>query len=239
MELILEFVNALLTVFVSNKLEWLGSHESYLGASLFSVFFFWASRQVLRRLQENKFVDWRFATEGVWMQDIECHGGKKGNCISVIEISFNKKAERFEIVGRTFNQDLSLYSSWESSFVESTHNKVFHYFYRGKVHKDSRHDVFGAGRIAFFPEPTRNFQLLLAEGSFHDRTTENQDVSYQMRRATRAEIAEVFRPSTRARRASGAETSKPDEAGEARTAAGEALPGQSSDADGRATLVKP
>jgi hypothetical protein len=193
MELILEFANAILTIYVYQKLDWLGHHESYVAAGLFSLGFFWLSRLLVRRARENKVADGRFAVLGTWIQQIDFHGGAEGNSVSYVDIKYNSETTEFEVVGRAFyEQDMNLYACWQSMYAGFPERDAFHYAYKGKIQNESRHDVVGTCRIAFLPYPKRHFDLLFAEGSFHDATTGNEEISFRMRRATKREIEKLF-----------------------------------------------
>jgi len=190
---LLEFVNGILSNFVREKIEWIGYHESYVIAGMFSLMFFLVSRFILSRVACNPVVDWRFATEGIWLQSAERPDHGKEETVSIIEIKYCRSAHEFEITGRTFRaSDMSLRASWESMYVGFPERKVVHFLYKAKVQNEQPPDVVGSARIAFMFEPRQRFMFLCAEGCFQDPSTTSREIVFRMRRANKSEIKRLF-----------------------------------------------
>jgi len=192
-ELLLEFVNGILSNYVREKVEWVGYHESYVIAGMFALLFFLISRFILSQMACNPIVDWRFATEGIWLQSAEHSENGKEETVSIIEIKHHQQSDEFEITGRTFRaSDMSLRASWESMYVGFPERKVVHFLYKAKVQNAQPPDVVGSARIAFMFEPRHRFMFLCAEGCFQDPSTQNREIVFRMRRAEKSEIRRLF-----------------------------------------------
>jgi len=195
-ELLLEFANGILSNYVRERVAWIGYHESYAIAGIFSLVFFCISRFIMKRIVRNPITDWRFAAEGIWLQstvhsmNADTH---EDAIVSIMEIKCHRLTEEFEITGRTFRAaNMSLRASWESMYVGFPERKVLHFLYKAKVQGEHPPDVVGSARIAFMLEPRRNFRFIYAEGCFQDPSTESRETIFRMRRATKSEIKRLF-----------------------------------------------